>query len=237
MGGTMGESRPGYRIRDIAASERPRERMVALGAGALSNAELIAILLRSGIEGLNAVELATQLLTEMGGLPGLHKAPLETLNAMRGIGPAKAAQLMAAIELGRRFAAATPEERPTIRSPQDAAMQLMYEMGAFEQEHLRVLILDTRNQLIKTSEVYLGSLNTSLIRVGEVYREAVRCNAAAIIVAHNHPSGDPTPSPEDIGVTKALAEAGKLLDIELLDHLIIGKNCFVSLKEKGLGFS
>jgi DNA repair protein RadC len=232
----MGEDKPGYRIRDIAASERPRERMAALGARALSNAELIAILLRTGIEGMNAVELATHLLTQLGGLPGLHKAPLEMLNAMRGIGPAKATQLKAAVELGRRFAAASPEEMLTIRSPQDAAMQLMYEMGAFEQEHLRVLILDTRNQLLKIKEVYLGSLNTSLIRVGEVYREAIRCNAAAIIVAHNHPSGDPTPSPEDINVTRALAKGGELLDIELLDHLIIGKNRFISLKEKGLGF-
>jgi DNA repair protein RadC len=110
-------------------------------------------------------------------------------------------------------------------------------MGAFEQEHFRVLLLDTRNHLIRTVEVYQGSLNTSLIRVGEVFKEAVRSNAAAIIVVHNHPSGDPTPSPDDVGVTRALVEAGRLLDIEVLDHLVIGKNRFVSLKAKGLGFN
>jgi len=110
-------------------------------------------------------------------------------------------------------------------------------MGALEQEHLRVLLLDTRNRLIRTIEVYRGSLNTSLIRVGEVFRDAVRSNAASIIIVHNHPSGDPTPSPEDVSVTRALVEAGSLLDIEVLDHLVIGKNCFVSLKSKGLGFN
>jgi DNA repair protein RadC len=206
------------------------------GVKALSNAELISILLRSGIEGKNALQLAQEVIAEFGGLAGLHRASYEELCDRKGIGPAKAAQLMAATELGRRLAIATPEERPKIESPEDAAGLLLYEMGALEKEHLRVLLLDTRNRLMRSVEVYKGSLNASLVRVGEVLRDAVRTNAAAVIVAHNHPSGDPAPSPEDVSLTKAIVEAGELLDIEVLDHLIIGKNSFVSLKAIGLGF-
>jgi DNA repair protein RadC len=233
----MGDRKPGYRITDLATSDRPRERLASLGAEALSNAELIAILLRTGIEGMNAVQLAQRVLMDFGGLSGLHKMPFDELRHRRGIGLAKAAQLKAAVELGRRLSVALPEERPTIQSPDDAAALLLYEMGALEQEHFRVLLLDTRNRLIRMAEVYQGSLNASLIRVGEAFREAVRSNAASVIMVHNHPSGDPTPSPDDVSVTRALVEAGRLLDIEVLDHLIIGKNRFVSLKAKGLGFN
>ncbi|NIS81439.1 MAG: DNA repair protein RadC [Anaerolineales bacterium] len=232
----MGENNASYRITDLATTDRPRERLANLGPTALSNAELIAILVRSGIEGLNAVQLAQKLLLDLNGLTGLHNATYETLCSRRGIGPAKAAQLKAAIELGRRLAAATPEERPTIQSPEDAAALLLYEMGALEQEHLRVLLLDTRNRLIRMVDVYRGSLNSSTVRIGEIFRDAVRVNAASIIVAHNHPSGDPTPSPEDVSVTRSLIEAGELLDIEVLDHLVVGKSRYVSLKSKGLGF-
>jgi len=142
------------------------------------------------------------------------------------------------IELGRRIAVSSPEERTVIKSPADAANLLMYQLAALDQEYLFVILLDTRNRVMgKPFEVYHGSLNTSLIRVGEVFREAVKTNAAALIVAHNHPSGDPSPSPEDVAVTRALVEAGKLLDIDVLDHLVIGHHRFVSLKERGLGFS
>ncbi|MEJ2606332.1 MAG: DNA repair protein RadC [Anaerolineales bacterium] len=233
----MGDSRSSYRIKDLDTSDRPRERLLNLGPTSLSNAELIAILLRAGIEGLNVLQLAQKLLLDLGGLAGLHQASLEALCERRGIGPAKAAQLKAAIELGRRLSIASPQERPVIQSPEDAASLLLYEMGALEQEHLRVLLLDTRNRVLRTVEVYRGSLNSSMIRIGEIFREAVRTNAAAVIVAHNHPSGDPTPSPEDVRVTKAIVESGELMDIEVLDHLIIGKNRYVSLKSKGLGFS
>jgi DNA repair protein RadC len=232
----MGEMNASYRITDLATTDRPRERLANLGPNALSNAELIAILLRSGVEGMNAVQMAQKLLLELNGLTGLHNAPYESLCDRRGIGPAKAAQLKAAIELGRRLAAATPEEQPTIQSPEGAAALLLYEMGALEQEHLRVLLLDTRNRLIRTVEVYRGSLNSSTVRIGEIFRDAVRANAASIIVAHNHPSGDPTPSAEDVNVTGMIVEAGELLDIEVLDHLVIGKGRYVSLKSKGLGF-
>ena len=226
-----------HRIKDMRTDDRPRERLQRQGGQALSNPELLAILLGTGVPGLNAVQLAETLLDEYGGLPGLHKAGYEDLVKTNGIGPAKAAQLSAAIELGRRLAVALPEKRPAIQSPEQAAELVMYEMGALSQEHLRVLLLDTRNQLIRIVEVYQGSLNTSLIRVGEIFRDAVRANAAAVIVVHNHPSGDPTPSPEDIAVTRAMVEAGQLLDIEVLDHLVIGTGRFVSLKSKGLGFT
>lgn len=226
------------RITDLPEDDRPRERLIQTGARSLRDAELLAILLRVGIKGENAVRLAERLLAQLGGLPGLHRATLADLSALKGIGEAKGAQLQAALELGRRIAISTPDARPAIASPADAANLLMYQLAALEQEYLYVLLLDTRNRLIgQPIEVYHGSLNTSLIRVGEVFREAVKVNAAGVIVAHNHPSGDPSPSPEDVAVTRALKEAGKLFDIELNDHLVFGGGArFVSLKERGLGF-
>lgn len=225
-----------YRIKDMSQTDRPRERLEFQGAKALSDPELIAILLRTGVSGQSAVQLAQDLLREFGGLPGLHRAKHQDLIKTRGIGAAKAAQLEAAVELGRRVAEAVPEGRPSIESPEQAADLVRYEMSALRQEHLRVLLLDTRNRLIRIQQVYQGSLNSSLIRVGEVFRDAVRGDAASIIVVHNHPSGDPSPSAEDIAVTRSIVRAGKLLDIECLDHLIIGTGDFVSLKARGLGF-
>jgi DNA repair protein RadC len=225
-----------YRITDLDASERPRERLAELGPQALTSAELIAILLRVGVPGENAVQVGQRLLQTFGGITGLHRASFEEVVNQHGVGPAKAAQIKAAIELGRRLTLETPEERPAIHSPADAAALIQYEMSAFEQEHLRVIHLDTRNRVMAMSDVYRGSLNASQVRVGELFKDAIRRNAAAIIVAHNHPSGDPTPSPDDVAVTRAIRQAGKLLDIELLDHLIIGRGRFVSLKERGLGF-
>ena len=225
-----------HRIKDMRSDDRPRERLERQGSQALSNPELLAILLGTGVQGQSAIQLAQELLREYGGLAGLHRADYQDLVKTRGIGPAKAAQLCAAVELGRRLAVSVPDDRPAIQSPEQAAELVMYEMGALKQEHLRVLLLDTRNQLIRITEVYQGSLNTSLIRVGEIFRDAVRENAASVIVAHNHPSGDPSPSPEDVAVTRAMIDAGRLLDIEVLDHLVIGTGRFVSLKSKGLGF-
>jgi DNA repair protein RadC len=228
----------GARITDLPTGDRPRERLAAAGPGVLNNHELLAILLRVGVAGENAVRVAERLLAEVGGLPGLHRATYDELCALKGIGPAKAAQLLAAIELGGRITRASPDERRTITSPADAANLLMYRMAGLDQEYLYVILLDTRNRVIgDPREVYHGSLNTSLIRVGEVFRDAVKVNAAAVIIVHNHPSGDPAPSPEDVAVTRALVEAGKLLDIDVLDHLVIGRHRFVSLKERGLGFS
>ena len=233
------DSEPVYRTRitDLPADDRPRERLALVGAHALRNAELLAILLRVGIAGENAVRVGERLLSEIDGLPGLHRASYADLCNIKGLGPAKTAQLMAAIELGRRIALSSSDERVVIGSPADAANLLMYKMAGLDQEYLYVILLDTRNRVLGVpQEVYHGSLNTSLIRVGELFREAVKINAAALIVAHNHPSGDPSPSPEDVAVTRAVVEAGKLLDIDVLDHLVIGRHRFVSLKERGLGF-
>jgi len=228
--------RPVYRITDLHETERPRERLASLGPQALTNAELIAILLRVGVPGENAVQVGQRLLQAFNGLGGLHRAPIEELCAQHGIGDAKAAQIKAAIELGRRLTIAAPEERPTINSPADAAALIQYEMSALEQEHLRVLLLNTRNRVLDIVELYKGSVNSSQVRVGEIFKIAVRRNASALIIAHNHPSGDPTPSPDDVAVTRAIIQAGKLLEVDVLDHLVIGRGKWVSLKERGLAF-
>jgi len=227
---------PVYRITDLHETERPRERLASLGPQALSNAELIAILLRVGVPGENAVQVGQRLLQKFGGIGGLHRAPFNELCNQHGIAEAKAAQIKAAIELGRRLTLESPEERPTINSPADAAALVQYDMSALEQEHLRVLLLDRRNRVLEVVEVYRGSVNSSQVRVGEVFKEAVRKNASGLIVVHNHPSGDPTPSPDDVAVTRAIVQAGKLLDVDVLDHLVIGQGRWVSLKERGLGF-
>ncbi|GAB4491608.1 MAG: DNA repair protein RadC [Anaerolineales bacterium] len=228
--------RAAYRITDLQENDRPRERLAALGPQALSNAELIAILLRVGVPGENAVQVGQRLLQTFAGISGLHRAPFDELLRQHGLGEAKAAQIKAAIELGRRLTLEAPEERPAINSPADAAALVLYEMGALEQEHLRVMLLDRRNRVLETVDLYRGSVNSSQVRVGEIFREAVRKNASALIVIHNHPSGDPTPSPDDVAVTRAILQAGKLLDVDVLDHLVIGAGRWVSLKERGLGF-
>ncbi|HEY8490490.1 MAG TPA: DNA repair protein RadC [Dehalococcoidia bacterium] len=224
------------RIRDLPSGERPRERLRDFGASALSTAELLAIILRTGTSRESVVQLAGRLLSQHGGLTGLARVSFAELCNERGMGEAKAAQLQAALELGRRLAAAQPEDRPVVRSPADVASLLMAEMMLLDQERLRVVLLNTRNQVLAMPEVYRGSVNASQVRVAEVFRDAVRRNCPAIIVVHNHPSGDPTPSADDIAVTKQLIEAGALLDIEVLDHVVIGQGRFVSLREQGLAF-
>jgi DNA repair protein RadC len=227
---------PVYRITDLEATDRPRERLRQQGPRALSNPELLAILLRVGIPGENAVQLGQRLLSEFKGLRGLQRVPFDELCAQRGIGEAKAAQIKAAIELGRRLREEAPEDRVTINSPADVAGLVAYEMSALEQEHLRVLLLNTRNHVLDEVDIYHGSVNSSQIHIGEVFKAAIRRNATALIVVHNHPSGDPTPSPDDVAVTRAMVQAGKLLGIEVLDHVVIGAGRWVSLKERGLGF-
>lgn len=223
-------------IRDMPLMERPRERFMQVGPRAMSTTELLAITLRTGVGGENVLRLAERLLAHFNGLSGLARATVRELMAVKGIGPAKAVEVKAALELGRRLLAAAPEERPRVTAPGDAANLLMTEMMLLEQEQLRVILLDTRNYVLDVHTVYQGSLNTSVVRVGELFRHAIKDNAAAIIVTHNHPSGDPAPSPEDVHVTRQIVRAGKLLDIELLDHIIIGRQRYVSLKERGLGF-
>jgi DNA repair protein RadC len=223
-------------IKELPLPERPRERLARLGPSALSTAELLAIVLRTGVGGENVLAVANRLLARYEGIAGLARASLSELMTERGVGMAKATQLQAALELGRRLTLAGPQERTQIRTPADVATLLVTEMGYLEQEHFWVLFLDTRNRVLGSEPVYKGSLNQSQVRVGEVFREAVRRNCAAIIAAHNHPSGDPSPSPEDVAVTRDLVAAGKLLGVEVLDHLVIGQRRWVSLRERGLGF-
>lgn len=223
-------------IRELPSEARPRERLVSEGASALGPAELLAIILRVGGPGENVIAMAQRLLAEFGGLVGLARATVEELNHSHGMGTAKATQIKAALELGRRMHLATPDERLRVHSPVDVANLLQMEMGLLEKEEMRCVILDTRNNILKVSTVYRGSLNTAVVRVAEVFREAIRANAASIIVVHNHPSGDPSPSPEDVSVTEALVKAGQLLGIDVLDHVVIGRQRFVSMKERRMGF-
>ncbi|MBM3188606.1 MAG: JAB domain-containing protein [Chloroflexi bacterium] len=223
------------RIREMPESERPRERLQLYGESSLSMAELLAIALRTGTQQESALALAHRLLSAFRGLGGLARASVAELCQVPGIGLAKAAQIKASFELGRRLAFLSEDQRPPITCPADAANLLMLKMSDLVQEQMRVLLLDTRHRVQRESLVYIGNLNSSVVRVAEVFREAIRDSAAAILVAHNHPSGDPTPSAEDIQVTEAIVRGGQMLDIKVLDHLILAGQRFISLKERGLG--
>jgi DNA repair protein RadC len=218
---------------ELPDGEKPVNRLLHYGAGALATDELLACVFSANGKGHAD---AQHLLSAFEGLPGLACATVHELQQHPGIGPARAAQVKAALELGRRLLVAAPHERPQIRQPADAANLLMAEMSLLSQEHLRTVLLDTRNRVISIPTVYIGSLNAAAVRVGEVFREAIRANSAAMIVVHNHPSHDPSPSPEDVQVTRQIVEAGSLLNVDVLDHLIIGRQRFVSMKERGLGF-
>ena len=224
-------------IRDLASTERPRERLINYGPASLSNAELLAILLRTGVKGEGVVSMAQRILGRFKGLTGLAKANYTELCSEHGVSEAKACQLLSAVELGRRYFSLQPEERPEVNSPQDIANLLMGEMSFLDQEHLRAVLLNTKNQVLGVSQVYIGNVSASMVRPAEIFRPAIRENCPSIIVVHNHPSGDPTPSAEDVVVTRQLVKAGNLLGIEVLDHVVIGNgNRFISLKQKGLGF-
>jgi DNA repair protein RadC len=225
-----------HAIRELPETERPRERLALRGPGGLTTAELIALVWGSGVRGRSAVELATDALTAHDGLAGLARATDIELASISGVGTAKAAQLIAAFELGRRLLADWPTARWLIRSPRDVADRLTLQMGGLEREELRVVILDTKNHVLRVSTVYQGNVSASLVRVGELFRDAVRLNAASVILVHNHPSGDPTPSPDDLHLTSEALAAGRLLDIALLDHLVIGHDSFVSLRDRGVSF-
>lgn len=220
-------------IKDIPKGDRPRERLLKLGAEYLSNQELLAILLGSGSKDESVMSLSNRILMHFEGLKLLKDATIEELIAIRGIGVAKGVLLLASIEFGRRMNQYKPEETYVIRSPDDGANYIMEDMRVLKQEHFVVLFLNTKNHVIHRQTIFIGSLNASIVHPREVFREAVKRSAASIIVAHNHPSGDPAPSQEDIHVTKRLVESGKMIGIELLDHLIIGDRKFISLKEKG----
>jgi len=221
-------------IKDLPPDERPRERLVKYGPEALSNAELLAIILRVGTHECSAIGLAEHMLGQFDGLKGIATASVEGLSQIKGLGTAKAAQIKAMVELGKRLAASVGHSRPTIRSPQDAVDLLMPELRDEPQERFKAVFLNNKNEVLKIRTITVGGLNASVITPRELFREAISANSAAVIVAHNHPSGDPTPSQEDISVTKRLCQAGQMIGIDVLDHLIIGEGRWVSLKERGL---
>ncbi|MEH6942793.1 DNA repair protein RadC [Bacillus sp. JJ722] len=220
-------------IKDFPSSERPRERFLREGSHSLSNQELIALLLRTGTKNESVLQLAERLISYFDGLRLLKDASIEEIMSIKGIGEAKAIQLLAAIEIGRRITNLCYTERYVIRSPEDCANFCMNDMRFLSQEHFVCLYLNTKNQVLHKQTIFIGSLNASIVHPREVFKEAFRRSAASIICIHNHPSGDPTPSQEDIDVTKRLIECGKIIGIDVLDHLIIGEKKYVSLKEKG----
>ncbi|GEN45809.1 RadC family protein [Alkalibacillus haloalkaliphilus] len=220
-------------IRDVPASDRPRERLIEVGPQALSNQELIAILIGSGSKGQSALSLATRLLKHFEGLLLLRDASINELTSINGIGVAKAVQLMAALELGKRIHTYKTSDQYVIKSPEDGANFLMEDLRGLKQEHFVALYLNTKNQIIHRRTIFIGSLNSSIVHPREVFKEAIKHSAASVICAHNHPSGDPSPSNEDVHVTRRLYESGKVVGIELLDHLVIGDHKYISMKEKG----
>jgi len=220
-------------VKELPDGEQPVNRLHFYGPAALSTAELLAILLGNP----HQIHDASTLLAVFEGLTGVARAPMAELQRQPGVGTTTAARIKAAFELGRRLMIDRPADQVQVRSPADAANLVMGEMSLLEQEHLRTILLDTKNHVIAIPTIYVGSVNTTMIRVSELFREAIRRQCPAIIILHNHPSGDPTPSPEDVAVTRQAVEAGKLLDIEVMDHIVCGLNRFVSLKERGLGFT
>jgi DNA repair protein RadC len=227
-------------LRELPTELQPRNRITYAGPNALSATELLAIILGSGRPGANAIRLAEELITKYGGLNNLARVSPKELAQHPGIGPAKAAQIVAAYELGRRMSVpgltALEEGAFVVRSPETLAYHVMVEMMNLEQEELRVALFNVKQVLIKIITLYRGNTSSAQVRVGEVFRDAIRLNASGIILIHNHPSNDPTPSPEDVYVTQSIHDTGEMLDIKLIDHIIIGRNCFVSMKERGLGF-
>jgi len=220
-------------IRDYPKDERPRERFMKYGPESLSNQELLALMLRTGTKEESVLQLSNRLLTHFEGLRLLKDASLDEITSIKGIGTAKAIQVLAAVEIGRRISNLHYDDRYVIRSPEDGAKYVMNDMRFLSQEHFVTLYLNTKNQVLHKKTIFIGSLNASIVHPREIYKEALRRSAASIVCIHNHPSGDPTPSREDIEVTRRISECGKILGVELLDHLIIGENKFVSLKEKG----
>jgi DNA repair protein RadC len=225
---------PVIKVRDVPLEERPRERLVKYGAHVCSNQELLAIILRTGSKEESVIQLAERLLTTMKGISNLREATVEELVKIKGIGPTKAIQLLATIELGKRLLNERRHEKQAIRSPKDGADYVMEDLRHLSQEHFVALYLNTKNQVIHQQTVFIGSLNASIVHPREVFKEALKRSAASLVCFHNHPSGDPTPSREDIEVTKRLVDCGIMLGIEVLDHIIIGDKKYVSLKEKGL---
>ena len=223
------------RVNDIPLNERPVEKLLQFGVESLSNEELLAILLRTGTKGENVIALSKRLLIELDGLDGLLNVSFEEASKIKGIKKVKACQIIAMMELFNRFKTLkSQKENLKISSPKDVSTLLINEMSNFKQEVFKLILLNTKNIIIGTKDVFKGTLNSSIVHPREVFKEAVQRGSANIIVCHNHPSGDPNPSKEDIDITLRLKECGNIMGIELLDHIIIGDNKYVSLKEKGI---
>ncbi|MCL2337928.1 MAG: DNA repair protein RadC [Firmicutes bacterium] len=235
-GGNLRQGRDQYRvaIRDMPEGLRPRERLLKVGAQFLSDVELLAIMLRTGSADASAIDLAAGLLGHFGGLRQLLDASVEELSVFKGVGPAKVAQIKAALELGRRIAMSTALEKPAIKSPENAAALVMEEMRHLDREHFWALLLNTKNQVLAKEVISIGTLNFSAIHPRELFKAAIKRSAAGVILVHNHPSGDPAPSRQDIEATARLVEAGNIIGIEVLDHLVVGDNKFISFKAQGL---
>jgi len=231
------------RIKDMAAKDRPRERLAADGAEALSNADLVAILLRTGMKGYSAIHIAQQLLARFGTLEELARASLDQLRQVKGVGRDKAIALKSAFTLAQRMARELQQETPVLDTPERIADLLREETRLYDVEHFQVVLLNTRRKLIRVEQISQGTLDTILVHPREVFKLAIAANASALVLVHNHPSGDPTPSEADIKVTRDLIRAGHLLKIEVLDHVIIGKRTaerakdFLSLRELGYFYS
>ena len=221
-----------FRISDFTDENKPRERLSVVGASALSDQELLAILLRSGTREMNVIELSQTILKHCGGLNGLRRITAEELQEISGIGPAKTASILASVELGRRFSKAIRknEDRFRINTAEDVYDFLRYDMENLDYEELRVLSLDSKHYLLGEDILYKGTINTSNVRIAEVFRKPLLLNAASMILVHNHPSGDPVPSAADIVTTRNIIAAGKSLELPLLDHVIIGQGSFTSIK-------
>jgi DNA repair protein RadC len=224
-----------FTVHDLPSYERPRERLLKLGPEALSAQEILALVLGSGIAGESVIITAQRLLSEFGNLSGIANASIEELSKVKGIGVAKATQLQASFELAKRLEESYLYEREgkTVRTPEDAVKRVKSRLRGKKKEHFLVLLLNTRNQLITTSEISIGSLDTSIVHPREVFKEAISASASSCIFIHNHPSGDPTPSLDDIELTKRLIEAGGIVGIDVRDHIIITDKDFISLRERG----
>ncbi|MDI9440226.1 RadC family protein [Candidatus Darwinibacter acetoxidans] len=222
------------RMKDVPMEERPRERLKRHGVERLANKELLAILLRTGNRRESALSLAEKLLARFGSLPNLAAASFEELTAVRGIGPAKAADILAAFELAKRLAESRMEFQGVVNCPADAAQLVLRELSLADKEHFVIIMLNTKNRVIAKKTVSIGHLQASLVHPREMFKEAIKRSSAALILVHNHPSGDLTPSKEDISTTERLREAGAVLGIDVLDHIIVGDNRYFSFREHGL---
>lgn len=222
------------KVKDLPKNERPREKLLRYGANQLSNSELLAVILRTGTKDDNILNLCDKLISHFGGINGLLNPSIEDLKGIKGIGEAKATQIMALAELSTRFNSFKSGEEYVISCPKDVAFYMMKEMNTYKKEYFKLIMLNTKNIIISVKDVSIGNLNSSIVHPREVFLEAIKMSSSSVILCHNHPSGDPTPSKEDIAVTKRLKECGTLLGIEVLDHIIIGRKKYISLKEEDI---